>query len=218
MLAPENDYGRSKMEAEKVIKEWVNEKVGRKALIIRPAVVFGSHNYGNIFNLMRNIDRGRNVVIGSKSVIKSTAYVQNVIAATKYLMDTVDSKFEVFNYADQPHLTNFEISAVIAESLGKGGSIKIPYSVAITLGSLFDVAGKLLNKEMVISTKRVKKFCTSTYFSADKVLEYGFKPEFDTKEAITETTHWFEENRKLWGKEFDNLKKLFRTNYGIIIE
>ena len=217
-LDPENDYGRSKMEAEKLIKAWAEAKDGRKALIMRPTVVFGAHNYGNIFNLMRNVDRGTNVEIGNKSVIKSTAYVENLIEATKFLFETVDLNYSVFNYADTPHLTNFEISSTIGEAMDKGGAIKIPYGLAITLGAVFDVLGRVLNKEMVISTKRVKKFCTSTYFRADKVLEFGFEPKYTTKEAIFETTKWFTENHAIWEKEFDNLKKLFKANYGITIE
>lgn len=218
ILAPENDYGRSKLEAEKLIKAWTEKGEGRKALVIRPTVVFGTHNYGNIFNLMRNVDRGTNVEIGSKPVIKSTAYVENLVQATRFLMDKVQSEFEIFNYADTPHLSNFQISAAISDALDKKKAIKIPYAVAIALGGIFDVLGKVLNKEMVISVKRVQKFCTSTYFKAEKVLEYGFTPEFTTIEGIQETTKWFTENRDIWGEEFDNLKKLFKANYGITIE
>tara|TARA_Y100001935_G_scaffold247870_1_gene244331 strand:- start:44146 stop:45162 length:1017 start_codon:yes stop_codon:yes gene_type:complete len=215
---PENDYGRSKLEAEGIIKKWVDEKKGRKALIIRPSVVFGSHNYGNIFNLMRNIDRGRNVQIGNKSVIKSIAFVENLIDATLYLMQNVDSDFEVFNYADTPHLTNFEISHNISDGLGRKGAIKIPYGLAIALGGVFDMIGGLLNKEMVISVKRVQKFCTSTHFEAEKVKKFGFKPAYTTKEGLKKTAVWFDENRDTWQHEYDNLKKLFKTNYGISIE
>lgn len=215
---PENEYGKSKLDAEALIKEWVDKEEGRKALIIRPAVVFGPHNYGNIFNLMRNIDRGLNVQIGNVPAIKSIAYVKNLVDATLYLMKTVDSDYEVFNYADTPHLSNYEISNVISEGLGKKGKIKVPYIVGNFLGVVFDLIGKALNKEMVISVKRVKKFCTPTYFEAQKVQEFGFTPSHNTTEGLLETGNWFVENRTIWEKEYKNLKRLLEKSYGISIE
>lgn len=216
--APENDYGRSKLEAEQVIRRWVDEEKGRKALIIRPAVVFGPHNYGNIFNLMRNIDRGVNVQIGSKPAIKSIAYVKNLVNATFYLMKHTESAFEVFNYADTPHLSNFEISNAISSGLDKKGVIKLPYFVAYSLGGFFDLIGRALDKEMVISVKRVKKFCTPTFFEAEKIKEFGFEPSYNTYEGLIETGKWFKKNRNIWESEYANLKKLLEKNYGISIE
>ena len=52
---PNNDYGKSKLEAEKLIKSWhiTNQKI--QTIIIRPAVVFGEFNFGNVFNLFQQI-------------------------------------------------------------------------------------------------------------------------------------------------------------------
>lgn len=215
---PENDYGKSKLQAEKLIKEWVGKSENRKALIIRPAVVYGPHNYGNIFNLMRNIDRGRNFHIGNNPVIKSIAYVKNLIDATCYLSKNVDERYQVFNYVDEPQLTNFEISDLIARVLDKKRAFSVPYPVAVSLGHFFDVLSNIVDKELMISAKRVKKYCTSTHFAANKVRKYGFEPEYSTKTGLIETTNWFNENRTTWESEYNYLKKLFKSDYGITIE
>lgn len=215
---PDNNYGRSKLEAEKVIREWAYQEDDRQVIIIRPAVVFGAYNFGNLFNLTRNIDRGLNVYIGNKPVIKSIAYVENLVEATKFLIDRFEDKFEIYNYVDTPQLTNIDISETIGKVLGKNRRLKIPYGVALILGYFFDLVGKIAKKELLISERRVKKFCTPTHFEAKKIKDSGFEPRYSTKEALIQTTEWFDKNREVWKVEHERLKKLFKSNYGITIE
>ena len=42
---PNNDYGKSKLKAEKIIKKWSNNNKNIKTIIVRPAVVFGEFNF-----------------------------------------------------------------------------------------------------------------------------------------------------------------------------
>ena len=56
-IAPVNDYGRTKFEAEQVFKAWQSEEpFNRTLVIVRPTVVFGEQNRGNVYNLLRQID------------------------------------------------------------------------------------------------------------------------------------------------------------------
>lgn len=46
-----NDYGRTKYLAEKVYKEWqAEDPKGRTLVIVRPTVIFGEGNRGNVYN------------------------------------------------------------------------------------------------------------------------------------------------------------------------
>lgn len=64
-IAPFNDYGRTKHEAELVFKAWQAEAPTERTLvIIRPTVVFGEQNRGNVYNLLRQIASGRFVMVG----------------------------------------------------------------------------------------------------------------------------------------------------------
>lgn len=55
---PNKPYGESKLKAEDLIKHWTEGNSNRRALIIRPTVVYGEYNFGNVFNLIRQIDSG----------------------------------------------------------------------------------------------------------------------------------------------------------------
>lgn len=216
--APINDYGKSKLKAEELVKNWALEDSKRKVVIIRPAVIFGPYNFGNLFNLTRNIDRGLNFQIGGSPVIKSVAYVENLVEATLYLVNNLKDPIKIVNYVDEPQLTNSEIAGEISKAMGRKGTFKLPYRVALSLGYIFDLVGKILGKELMISVRRVKKFCTPTHFSAKKIRQEGFEPRFTTEEALELTTQWYLDNKVTWEKEYDLLKKLFKSNYGITIE
>jgi nucleoside-diphosphate-sugar epimerase len=54
-FAPFNPYGQTKLEAEQVYTAWADEDPSRTLVIVRPTVVFGEGNRGNVFNLLRQI-------------------------------------------------------------------------------------------------------------------------------------------------------------------
>ena len=84
-IAPFNDYGRTKWEAEQIYKQWQSEgPQNRTLVIIRPTVVFGERNRGNVFNLLRQIASGKFVMVGDGLNRKSMAYVENVVAFLEY--------------------------------------------------------------------------------------------------------------------------------------
>ncbi len=63
---PFNDYGRSKLMAENLIKEWFEKSPkGKSVTIIRPTVVFGEHNRGNVYNLIKQISDRKFIMIGN---------------------------------------------------------------------------------------------------------------------------------------------------------
>ena len=53
---PFNYYGESKLEAENLLAKWYEKNSSNKKLIIiRPTVIFGENNRGNLFKLMESI-------------------------------------------------------------------------------------------------------------------------------------------------------------------
>ena len=71
-FAPFNDYGRTKMLAEQVYKNWYEKDPDNRCLvIIRPTVVFGEQNRGNVYNLLNQIAKGHFIMIGNGQNKKS---------------------------------------------------------------------------------------------------------------------------------------------------
>ena len=87
-IAPFNDYGRTKWDAEQIYKKWqAEDPQNRTLVIVRPTVVFGERNRGNVFNLLRQIASGKFVMVGDGLNRKSMAYVENVAAFLEYSLD-----------------------------------------------------------------------------------------------------------------------------------
>lgn len=189
---PFNHYGKSKWQAEKVIKEWYDKDPENKSVtIIRPTVIFGEKNRGNVYNLLRQIASGKFLMIGRGQNKKSMAYVGNVVAFIKHRLELSQEGYHVFNYVDKPDLTMTSLLGVIEKSLKKKiPSIRIPIWLGFLGGYGFDILAFLTRKKLTISSVRVKKFVATTQFDATKVHSSGFKAPYTLEEGLDRTLNY----------------------------
>ena len=185
---PFNHYGKSKWKAEKAIREWYEkEPEGKSITIIRPTVVFGERNRGNVYNLLKQISSGRFMMIGKGQNKKSMAYVGNVVAFIKNRIEKQEPGYHVYNYADNPDFTMTELSSVIERKMDLSiPKIKIPYWLGMLGGYGFDLLAALTRKKFSISSVRVKKFCASTQFNATKAHSV-FRAPYTLEEGLNKT-------------------------------
>jgi GlcNAc-P-P-Und epimerase len=166
-INPFNEYGKTKYEAENIFKNWQKEDPENRSLaIIRPTVVFGEGNRGNVYNLLKQIASGKFLMIGSGRNRKSMAYVENVSAFIEYCAD-FGPGVQVFNFIDKP---DFDMNTLVSKcrnelGLGTGVGLRLPYFFGLIVGFGFDVVAKLLNRKFSISSIRVKKFCSNSVYS-----------------------------------------------------
>ena len=189
---PFNHYGKSKWEAEQVIKEWYDkDPKGKSITIIRPTVIFGEQNRGNVYNLLKQIASGKFLMIGKGQNRKSMAYVGNVVAFIKYRLELAEEGYHVFNYVDKPDLTMTSLLKVIEKSLNKKiPSIRIPVWLGFLGGYGFDFLAFITRKKLAISSVRVKKFVATTQFDASKVHSSGFKAPYNLEEGLDRTLNY----------------------------
>ena len=185
---PFNHYGQSKWEAENIIREWYEkDPSGKSITIIRPTVIFGERNRGNVYNLLKQISSGRFLMIGKGHNKKSMAYVGNVVAFIKDRIEKQEAGYHVFNYADKPDFSMTELSSVIERKMSLSiPKIRIPYWLGMLGGYGFDLLAILIRKKFSISSVRVKKFCATTQFDASKA-HSAFKAPYTLEEGLNKT-------------------------------
>jgi len=185
---PFNHYGKSKWEAELAIKDWYDKDPDNKSVtIIRPTVIFGERNRGNVYNLLRQISSGRFMMIGKGQNKKSMAYVGNVAALIKNRLEKTEPGYHVFNYADKPDFSMTELTQFIEKKINiKLYSFKIPYLIGMIGGYGFDFVSVLTRRKFSISSVRVMKFCATTQFDASKVHSV-FKSPYTLEEGLNKT-------------------------------
>ena len=76
---PQSDYGRSKLMAERIFKDWRYEDNNNKLVISRPAVVFGPSEGGNFTRLAKLLSLGIFVYPGRRDTIKSCIFVEDLV-------------------------------------------------------------------------------------------------------------------------------------------
>ena len=193
---PDSPYGASKLAGEKVLEKWASGDPSRKVLIIRPTLVFGPNNMANMRNLIRQIDSGLYFHLGNAKIVKSIAYVENLVKATLYLKESMKPGVSIFNYADEPQLTTREISNIIASELNKKIKLTIPKTIGVMMGVPFDILIKLTGKNFPISSSRIKKLGTQTYHSAEKLFRVGFKPPYSTIDGLKKMVEWYKNDKE----------------------
>ncbi len=190
-IQPFNDYGRTKWEAEQVYRAWQAEDVKNRTLVIvRPTVVFGERNRGNVFNLLKQIASGKFVMVGDGLNRKSMAYVENVAAFLEYSM-TFKPGIHIYNYIDKPDFSMNQLVAHVKKLLGRSSKInfRLPYYFGLSIGWVFDLSAKLLGRKFPISSIRVKKFCADSMYES-AISETGFMPPVNLMDAIEKTVRY----------------------------
>jgi nucleoside-diphosphate-sugar epimerase len=194
---PDTPYGRSKLAAEKVVAKWAQEDPTRQVIIIRPTVIFGPKNYANVYNLIDQIYHRRFIFVGDGSNIKSVAYVENLVEATRFLLCRMKSGVDIYNYVDEKQMTTKQIVEIVSRLLSVPiPKIKIPLWLTAGFGSIFDLLGKITGYNFPITGKRIKKFCTETYHNADKIRALSFQQPVSLDEGFKRTIAWYLESRQ----------------------
>ena len=190
-INPFNDYGRTKYEAEQVYQAWQAEAPAERTLvIIRPTVVFGEQNRGNVYNLLRQVASRKFVMVGQGRNRKSMAYVENVAAFIEYAMG-FEAGVHIYNFIDKPDFTMNSLVANVNRILARPEKIgfRLPFAVGYMIGKCFDLVAALTGKRFAISSIRVKKFCANSVYntSIDKT---DFIPPVPLEQALAQTVRY----------------------------
>jgi len=198
-IAPFNDYGRTKYEAEQVYKEWQSEAPTERTLVIvRPTVVFGEQNRGNVYNLLRQIASGKFVMVGDGLNRKSMAYVENVAAFLQFATTGFKPGVHIYNYIDKPDCSMNALVGTVNRLMRKPEQIglRLPFTVGYAIGKCFDALAAITGKKFAISSIRIKKFCSNSVFETS-IGKVGFVPPVPLSEALERTVrHEFIESHE----------------------
>jgi nucleoside-diphosphate-sugar epimerase len=185
-INPVNEYGRTKFLAEERLRSWCNG-ADNSLIIIRPTVIFGEGNRGNVFNLLNQIAKGKFFMVGRGANKKSMAYVGNIVAFLESCIAT-NQKYGVYNYVDTPDLTMNELVSLVRHKLRnkKGVGLRVPYWLGMFLGYIADGVAKISGRNLPVSSIRVKKFTETTKFKSENILD-DFEAPYSLTDGLNKT-------------------------------
>lgn len=188
-IAPFNEYGRTKHAAEEVLRAWqAAEPDVRSLTIVRPTVVFGEGNRGNVFTMLKAIRSGAFAIPGDGENVKSLAYVENVASFIEAALD-FGPGVHLFNYVDPPNLSLNQIVARTRLTLtgGETSGLHIPMGAALMLGRIADAVSATTGARLPVSAIRVRKLAATTAFASRAHSAPGFAAPVPLLEALDRT-------------------------------
>lgn len=180
---PNTPYGISKLVAEKIHQIWQVKDEKRELTIVRPGIVYGKGEHGNMTRLYKGMKGHYFMYTGRKDTIKACIYVKELVLFFKYRM--LDCSFhgtDIFNCTFEPAY-NIE---QICETMKKATGLK--YKVSLIPGGLLMTAAKILGpiggKKVGIHPARVKKLMVSTNICGKKLAASGYKFHYSFEDTF----------------------------------
>lgn len=186
---PTTHYGKSKFLAEQYI---LSKEIpqGKRVYILRPCMIHGPGNKGNLNLLFSLISKGLPWPLGAFDNKRSFCSINNLCFIIKELIEREDIPSGVYNVADNVPLSTNDIIKMIAESKGKKARIlNINKSLIKLLARVGDFLILPLNSE------RLQKLTESYVVSNEKIKAALGKPlPVSSKEGLMRTFKSFADN------------------------
>lgn len=161
---PRTPYGKSKLEAEKYLLNQDNSN-NRNIYILRPCMIHGAGNKGNLNLLYNLVSKGIPWPLGAYENERSFTSIDNLTFIIQQIIEK-DINPGIYNVADDEPISTNRIIELIAQSKGKKAKIlKISPSFIETISKIGDKIPFPLNSERlrkltesyVVSNKKLKK-------------------------------------------------------------
>lgn len=156
---PVTVYGKSKLAAENYIlsKELPENK---RVYILRPCMIHGPHNKGNLNLLYSFVSKGIPYPFGKYKNQRSFVSVDNLCFVIKELIENKEIASGIYNIADDATLSTNELVSIIGNVIGKPAKIlNIPKAIVNGIAKIGDILPIPINSERV--QKLTENYCVS---------------------------------------------------------
>jgi Nucleoside-diphosphate-sugar epimerases len=146
---PKTHYGLAKLQAEEYILEKKLPE-GKRVYILRPCMIHGPENKGNLNLLYQLVAKGLPWPLGAFQNQRSFLSVENLCFLVKKLIENEEIPSGIYNCADDEVLSTNEVVKIISSVLKrKDRSVAIPKSIIMGIAKCGDVIRFPLNSETI---------------------------------------------------------------------
>lgn len=188
---PDTAYGCSKLQAEEILRAWQTAKPGRRLRIVRPGVVFGPGDQGNMRRLIHALHRRRFAYIGRHDTVKGCIYIKDLVQLLVRLIDD-DGPYDTYHAVYPQPTTIREIVDAINGAWGwNRRPPSISYRLALAAAAPFPLVDPL-GTRFGIHPRRIEKLHLDTNISSERLADLGFTAQYSLSEAFAD---WRQECR-----------------------
>lgn len=188
---PQNDYGRSKRAAELAIEE-VLRNARPDWCIIRPTLVYGPGNPGNMGRLLKLVKKKMPLPFGAIRNQRSFVFVGNLIDALLHCAITPGASRRTFLVSDEENVSTAELTRRLARHAGVSTRIfSVPPSLLRVVGLAGDLAFRVTGKQTGIDSYSVERLTGSLAVDSSLLREAtGWRPPFTMDEGLALTLRY----------------------------
>jgi len=155
---------------------------------MRPGVVFGPGEGGNVTRLVRSLVKGYFVYMGNRNTIKAGGYVKELclvmLFAMSYLQEHQQNYLLLnFSFSPTPKLEDF-VGAVQKITGLKRTPLSVPRSLLLGISYPISTLASVCGIKTPISPVRVRKLFRSTNVYPMRLEELGYRFRFTLEEAF----------------------------------
>lgn len=186
---PNTPYGISKLVAEKIHGIWAVKDSKRELTIVRPGIVYGKGEHGNMTRLYKGQKGHYFVYTGRHDTIKASIYVKELVRFFKYRM--IDNYFpgiDLYNCTFEPAFNIQQICVAMQKATDMYRYI--PLVPGWILMAVARIVGPIGGKKLGIHPDRIKKLMISTNISGKKLASCGYKFHYTLEESFRD---WYED-------------------------
>ena len=180
---PRTAYGRSKLEAERIVMERMPEPV-----VLRFPLVYGPAPKGNLERMIRAVESGRFPPVPRIENRRSMLHVDDAVAALWLAASSDRAPGNVYTVTDGPGYSTRRVYETIRSAIGRPApGWAIPAGALRGVARLGDLAGALTGRRMPLDTASFNKLFGSARFESQRIRdELGFEPRRDLEGAMPE--------------------------------
>ena len=178
-------YANSKIAAEDVLQK-ISSQNRFTFTIIRPPLVYGPEVKANFLSMMKWVDSGVPLPLGSARNLRSFVSVRNLADLIENCATNTAAKNQVFNVSDDHDVSTTELLKTIGAAMNKPARLlKVPLSV-LKLGS--QIIGK---------PRAYDGLCGSFQLDISQTKQkLDWRPPFSLQEEIAATVAWYQSGKK----------------------
>lgn len=190
VLAPISPYGSSKLVAEKIHLVWKAKDQARNLTIVRPGVVFGPGEGGNVSRLIKATLRGYFFYMGNKNTRKAGTYVKELTQAMLWVHECgreAENGYSLFNMTTMPAPSVSDyVNAILKVSGKKKAVSEVPFWLLYPVSFLVEGVCRVFRIKQPISPVRLRKLVKSNDIVPKFLVSNGYAYKYTLQTAFDE--------------------------------
>ena len=188
---PVTAYGGSKLVAEKIHQIWLAaDQINRHLVIVRPGVVFGPGEGGNVSRLIKAVLKRYFFYMGNQDTRKAGTYVKELCAAMSWVLEQQKEKnkaFTLFNMSMDPGPSISEYVESICKVAERQVWVpSVPYSLLLCMAYGIDLFARPLGIKHPFSPVRIRKLVRSNNIKPGYLVENGYSYRYTLESALAD--------------------------------